>query len=180
MQIYADHAASSPIIEGAQDRLVQGLREDIANAHAPHALGRALHDQLESCRQQWMKILCAHGDDRIIFTASATESNNTIIASCLSQSEASAVYFLGDHASVVVPIQNSNNDIESHHLPLTPSLEIDLDTLGLLLTESRPTVLVLTHTSIVSAVTSWMLPPLLHLLNQYHPRLMYMLMLRKA
>ncbi len=150
MQIYADHAASTPILEGVQDRLMQALRDDTANAHAPHALGRVLHDRLEFCRQQWMETLCAHGDDRMIFTSSATESNNTIIASCLSQSEASVVYFPGDHASVVVPILSSNNDIQLHHLPLTPSLEIDLDTLGVLLTESRPTVLVLTHINSLS------------------------------
>ena len=55
MLIYADHAGSTPILDGAQDRLVQSLRDDMANAHAPHALGRALHDRLEACRQQWMK-----------------------------------------------------------------------------------------------------------------------------
>ncbi|MAR84105.1 MAG: hypothetical protein CMF55_04875 [Legionellales bacterium] len=150
MQIYADHAASTPILEGAQDRLVQAIRDDMANAHAAHALGRALHDRLECCRQQWKEVLCAHEDDRIIFTSSATESNNTIIASCLSQPDASVVYFPGDHASVVEPIHCSNNPIESHHLPLTPSLDIDLDSLAVLLTESHPTVLVLTHINSLS------------------------------
>ena len=84
MQIYADHVASTPMLEGVRNWLVHSLHDDLANAHAAHELGQNLHGRLESCCQQWVKRLEAHIDDRIIFTSFATESNNTIIASCLS------------------------------------------------------------------------------------------------
>ncbi len=151
MPIYADHAASTPMLEKVQKRLVVAIGNDVANAHAPHALGRAAYERLESCRQLWLDVLGAHPGDQVIFTSSATESNNTVIASCLSQAGAAVIYCQGDHASVTVPVNSiAQGNVTLHSLPLTGSLQIDIAELDELLTRTSPTLLILSHVNSLS------------------------------
>ena len=77
MDIYLDHAATTPMIPEALDALTTQIKE-FGNASSLHTAGRAVRKKVEEAREQIATIInCAPGE--IIFTGSGTESNNLAI-----------------------------------------------------------------------------------------------------
>ncbi len=77
--IYLDHAASSPINEKSLSTLNDCLLR-FANPSSNHALGRALMREIDEARIKVLKSFRLSSNDyRVIFTSSATESNNLTI-----------------------------------------------------------------------------------------------------
>lgn len=82
---YFDYAATSPLTEEVVEALkahmvagVEGLALN-ANANSLHSLGRSAFSAMESARRRVCHALVAKRPDEIIFTASATEADNTAI-----------------------------------------------------------------------------------------------------
>lgn len=77
--IYFDHAASSPMNERSLSTLKESLLR-FANPSSNHALGRALMREIDEARVKILKAFrLSPNDYRMIFTSSATESNNLVI-----------------------------------------------------------------------------------------------------
>jgi cysteine desulfurase len=77
MDIYLDHAATTPMIPEALDALTTQIKE-FGNASSLHTAGRAVRKKVEEAREQIALIAnCAPGE--IIFTGSGTEANNLAI-----------------------------------------------------------------------------------------------------
>ena len=77
MDIYLDHAATTPMIPQALDALTTQIKE-FGNASSLHTAGRAVRKKVEEAREQIALIAnCAPGE--IIFTGSGTEANNLAI-----------------------------------------------------------------------------------------------------
>ena len=77
MDIYLDHAATTPMIPEALDALTTQIQE-FGNASSLHAAGRAVRKKVEEARESIATIAgCAPSE--IIFTGSGTEANNLAI-----------------------------------------------------------------------------------------------------
>jgi len=77
MDIYLDHAATTPMLPEALDALTKQIKE-FGNASSLHAAGRAVRKKVEEAREQIASIIdCAPSE--VIFTGSGTEANNLAI-----------------------------------------------------------------------------------------------------
>ncbi len=117
--LYLDYAASAPIRSGALKILESSMRESFANPSSAHKLGKDIQRQVEACRQQMLSSLDAPAGGRLIFTSSATESNNTAIAGLgLSEGDTITLSF-ADHPSVTEPVKHLwKKGINVQELPL--------------------------------------------------------------
>jgi cysteine desulfurase len=104
--IYLDHAATTPLLLETKNFLLQSLEEDFANASASHKLGKNLHKKIDKARKSLLEMLHAEKDQRLIFTASATESNNMIIKGLSLNPEDAILYSKADHPSLVEPVES--------------------------------------------------------------------------
>lgn len=79
MRIYLDHNATTPIREEVVETMAQVLRADFGNPSSVHAEGSRARALVEDAREQVASLLCAEPRE-VVFTASATEANNTRLA----------------------------------------------------------------------------------------------------
>ena len=125
--IYLDHAASTPMEPESITIFSESLSEDYSNSSAAHCLGRKQSEKIEKVRELlYQKLEASPQDYEIVFTSSATESNNWIIGQIpflkkkkdpdLSVIASSQSY----HPSVVKPVARvlDSNEFESFELPL--------------------------------------------------------------
>lgn len=107
--IYLDNASSCPMYNESIKATQRALLLDFANPSASHGIGQKLHDKILSCKHTILRELNADPSKYdLIFTSSATESNNQAIKS-LPQS--STVYFTTvDHKSITQPISYFHPD----------------------------------------------------------------------
>ncbi|MBF0360063.1 MAG: aminotransferase class V-fold PLP-dependent enzyme [Oligoflexia bacterium] len=116
--IYLDHAASTPIIYSALKVYNKSLVEDYANSSSKHLLGANLNKRVEEVRKYFLSEVHANANGNgnanysLIFTSSATESNNMIINSLdkngfIKEGEGNIVYYSkADHPSITAAITN--------------------------------------------------------------------------
>jgi cysteine desulfurase len=76
--LYFDHAASTPMPGEIRQLLSESLERDFANPAASHRLGRELNAKMQECRTWFLNAL-GKKRGQIIFTSSATESNNMVV-----------------------------------------------------------------------------------------------------
>ena len=77
MTIYLDYQATTPLAPEAFEAMVPLLRDQFANPHSAHRLGRAVTAQIELARSEILKLLPEGG--RLLFTSGATEALNMAI-----------------------------------------------------------------------------------------------------
>lgn len=77
MTIYLDYQATTPLAPEAFDVMTPLLRDQFANPHSSHRLGRAAAAQVEKARGEVLTLLPEDG--RLFFTSGATEALNTAI-----------------------------------------------------------------------------------------------------
>lgn len=82
-RIYLDNAATTPLCEAAAAAMAPymqpGCTAPFGNANSLHSVGREAFSALEDARFRVARALDAHRPDEIIFTAGATESDNSAI-----------------------------------------------------------------------------------------------------
>jgi len=76
MRIYLDHNATTPVREEVVETMAQVLRADFGNPSSVHAEGSRARARVDLAREQVASLLRAEARE-VIFTASATEANNT-------------------------------------------------------------------------------------------------------
>lgn len=77
MTIYLDYQATTPLAPEAFEAMVPLLRDQFANPHSAHRMGRAAAAQVELARREILSILPTGG--RLLFTSGATEALNMAI-----------------------------------------------------------------------------------------------------
>lgn len=75
--IYLDYQATTPLAPEAFDAMTPWLKDQFANPHSTHAMGRAAAAAVEVAREQVAVLLPPGG--RVIFTSGATEAINLAI-----------------------------------------------------------------------------------------------------
>jgi cysteine desulfurase len=143
--LYLDYAASAPIRSSALKILETSQRENFANPSSAHKLGKELSRRIEGCRLQFLEFLGAGSGDRLIFTSSATESNNTVIKGLGLKKGDSVLVSFADHPSVVEPVARLEAAGVTHReLPLYEDGTVKEEVLPELLEDSVKLV-ILTH-----------------------------------
>ncbi len=74
-RIYFDHANATPLLPEAYEAMVPFLREQFGNPSSLHQFGKPTREALATAREQISHLINAQPES-IIFTASASESNN--------------------------------------------------------------------------------------------------------
>ncbi len=121
--LYFDHAAATPLAEGVKSKLIEAFENDFANASSAHRLGREQLQKVEKARFFFTDVLKATDFD-FIFTASATESNNSAIKALSISSSAKIFYSPADHPSLVQPVERLFGE-RAFEIPLLANGEID-------------------------------------------------------
>lgn len=142
LDIYLDHAATTPILPHILESLIIDLKEEYANPASAHAWGKKLSHRLDDCRQAFKKYFKADGQDQIIFTASATESNNMAIKGRNWKENDFLFYTESDHASVVETVKSQK--VNKKNYAILANGEIDADSLLTSLSHEMQGMIVLT------------------------------------
>ena len=82
MRIYLDHNSTTPLRDEVVDAMARSLRDIAGNPSSTHAEGAAARGAVERAREQVASALGARPSE-VIFTAGATEANNTVIQGLL-------------------------------------------------------------------------------------------------
>lgn len=107
MRIYLDHNATTPLRPEVVDAMVPCLRDGFGNPSSTHAEGAAARAGVDRAREQVASVLGA-APSEVVFTAGATEANNTVLrgmlaASAPGESPPHVVTSTVEHPSVVEP-----------------------------------------------------------------------------
>ena len=79
-QVYLDHNATTPVSEHVRQKMDKALRNHYGNPSSFYGMGRKSASLVEDAREQVANAI--HADSyEVIFTACATESNNTVLKS---------------------------------------------------------------------------------------------------
>ncbi len=99
---YFDHAASTPLHPQVLALLSRSFHEDYANPSAKHILAKSLAKKIDEARERILNSVNADTNKYdTIFTSSATESNNQVIKTFLSEfADKEILHYLSDHPSV--------------------------------------------------------------------------------
>jgi cysteine desulfurase len=104
-RIYLDHNATTPLHPEVLEAMVRVLRDLPGNPSSAHAEGAAARAALERARER-VAALVGFASDEIVFTAGATEANNTALASALLRPGAAPGHLVTstvEHPSVLEP-----------------------------------------------------------------------------
>lgn len=124
--LYLDYAASTPIRAAALEVLNKSMAEDYANPSSAHKFGKNLGHRIEDYRKKFLGLLDAKPVDRVIFTGSATESNNTVIRGLPLKQGDAVMISPADHPSVTAPVEFLNGQgIHTVEIPMKPGGSID-------------------------------------------------------
>lgn len=105
MRVYLDHNATTPVRAEAVAAMESALRVHWGNPSSVHAEGAAARALVERGRERVAALLGAEPDE-VLFTAGATESNNTALLGCLRSDgrPGGIVSSTAEHPSVDAPL----------------------------------------------------------------------------
>lgn len=97
---YLDNAATTKLFDEVKERASKFLCEDFFNPSAVYKQSVDVKREVESARGFLLDCLGASHDDKLIFTGSATEANNTVIFSQRNFAGKRYLFGAGEHPSV--------------------------------------------------------------------------------
>ena len=100
--IYLDNSATTQIDKEVVESMLPWLYEEYGNPSSIYSLGRKARVSIENARTEIAHALHAHPAE-IIFTSGGTESNNTVLKSCIHESQlvkALAISSIEHHAII--------------------------------------------------------------------------------
>lgn len=97
--LYFDNAATTKVSDNARNAYIQAL-DFYYNPSSLYLSGAEVKNQIEICRKTILKKLNARKDSTIIFTSSATESNNWVVRSLVRRKDKKYIFSMGEHPSV--------------------------------------------------------------------------------
>jgi cysteine desulfurase len=102
VRIYLDHNATTPLRDEVVDAMARVLRDEHGNPSSTHAEGAAARKRIETAREQVAELVGAL-PAQVIFTAGATESNNTVLSPAAWPERGHLITTAVEHPSVVEP-----------------------------------------------------------------------------
>jgi cysteine desulfurase len=103
---YFDHNATTPVDPRVRASMASWLGENFGNPSSIHAFGQRAREAVEASRQQVARLLGVAAPE-IVFTASGTEANNTVLQTCCQglESPGHLVVSAVEHPSVRQPVE---------------------------------------------------------------------------
>ena len=128
--LFLDHAASTSMWDQSLDTLISSSRSDYANPSSSHRFGREVLKKIDTAREQLLGFLEAGRLYDLVFTSSATESNNMVIKG-LNLTENDLVHVSeADHPSLLKPAESlARSGVRVSAIPMGQRGEIDIDRL---------------------------------------------------
>lgn len=145
MRIYLDHNATTPVRDEVVDAMLDVLRHHHGNPSSTHAEGSAARRLLEQAREQVARLLGA-APDEVIFTGSATESNNTVLAMAVSEGRGQHVVTTTvEHPSVEEPLAvlSRAGEVEVTRVPVDADGRVDPESVRAALRDDTAVVSIL-------------------------------------
>ncbi len=145
MRIYLDHNATTPVRDEVVDAMLDVLRHHHGNPSSTHAEGSAARRLLEQAREQVAQLLGA-APDEVIFTGSATESNNTVLAMAVSEGRGQHVVTTTvEHPSVEEPLAvlSRAGEVEVTRVPVDADGRVDPESVRAALRDDTAVVSIL-------------------------------------
>jgi cysteine desulfurase len=138
--IYFDHNATSSLLPQAREAWLAGCENFPGNPSSPHRLGSRADNALSEAREKLASILGCHASE-IVFTSSATESNNTVLHHCARVSAGGEVWVSAiEHPCVLEPAQFYSGK-QLRLIPASRSGVIELDWIESELKRARPSLI---------------------------------------
>jgi len=107
MRVYLDHNATSPLRDEVVEAMLRVLRGIHGNPSSTHEEGRAARAAVDRARAAVAALLGVHPDD-VLFTAGATEANNTALLGLLGSRSVEAGHLVTsavEHPSIEAPLE---------------------------------------------------------------------------
>ena len=124
--IFLDNASTTRVLEGVDDVVKYYNSIDYFNPSASYALANEIANKIREAKRVILKSL--NGSGKLIFTGSATESNNTVLLGQLNKRFKKVLVSRGEHSSISHTIQTIKNaGFEVEEIPLTHEGIVDLD-----------------------------------------------------
>ena len=138
-RIYLDHASSMPVDARVLKFAERYLQNEFGNPSSLHSVGLGAKRVIEDARKKIAALINAENERTIIFTGSATESNNLAIKGTAlrnigkgKKAAASAI----EHISVLNPMKElQKNGFELSIVPVDPTGIVALDKLNNIITK---------------------------------------------
>ena len=130
--IYLDYAASTPVDEDVLNNFIKVTKEEYANPNSSHDLGKHAKKLIDEATNKIAKLLRVESDE-IIYTSSATESNNLVIRGIAERYKNNGKHIIVsslEHNSIIASctyLQENGYDIDL--LPVTNEGLVDIDAL---------------------------------------------------
>jgi cysteine desulfurase len=104
--IYLDNSATTQMDDEVLTAMLPWLREDYGNASSIYALGRRARVAIEQARADIATCINAHPAE-IFFTSGGTEANNTVLKSCVDESDLADTIAVGatEHHAILHPLE---------------------------------------------------------------------------
>ena len=139
-KIYLDHASSMPVDPRVLKFAMSHLKENFGNPSSLYSLGLEAKNAVEESRKKITDFINAENEKTIIFTGSATESNNLAIQGVALRNIKDGKEVLAsaiEHISVINPMKElQKNGFAFDVIPVDPNGLIDLDKLAEMLTKN--------------------------------------------
>lgn len=145
--VYLDNAATTQLRPEVVAEMAKVLRDDYGNPSSTHSIGRHAKSVIELSRKSIAANLGCSAQE-IIFTSGATEANNWIIKSAISDFKVERIITSKiEHHAVLETVEHLGQEysIDVQFVNVKPSGEIDLTHLVNLLSENTPTLVSLMH-----------------------------------
>jgi cysteine desulfurase len=131
--INLDYAAGKPVDSRVLDSMLPYMNRLYGNPSSLHSMGQEAKKALYKARKQVSELINAERPENIIFTSSATESNNLAIKGVANRNKEQGTKIIAsnvEHISVINPIKYlTTKGFESIYLPVNNYGEIDLTVL---------------------------------------------------
>ena len=146
-KVYLDNAATTQIRPEVINEMVKIMSEDYGNPSSTHSFGRSSKSILELSRKTIAKLFNATSQE-IIFTSGATEANNWILKSAVTDLKVQRIITSKiEHHAVLhtIEILASTYDIKVDYVKIKPDGTADINHLVELLSDNILTLVSLMH-----------------------------------
>ncbi|MBD3581450.1 cysteine desulfurase family protein [Flavobacterium selenitireducens] len=145
--VYLDNAATTQLRPEVVAEIAKVLSEDFGNPSSTHSFGRHAKGVIETARKSIASNLGCLAQE-IVFTSGATEANNWIIKSAISDFKVERIITTKiEHHAVLETVEHLGREfsIDVQFLNIANNGEVDLSQLEALLAENVPTLVTLMH-----------------------------------
>jgi cysteine desulfurase len=108
-RIYMDYGASMPLEPRVLEKINEHIKKDYGNPSSLHTEGRSAKKLVEEARQKVADLIGVEDRATVIFTSSATESNNIAVRGCAYRNQNKGKHIITsaiEHMSVKNPVKD--------------------------------------------------------------------------